>query len=89
MHYRFRLLLTSFFLFSTLNSFADTLYLQGGRKVEGTFLGGDSRSVRFLHEDGQVESIAISDVDTLVFTNQAHDTRTPLAGPSPDYYPIP
>jgi len=89
MHYRFRLLLTGFFLLSTLNSFADILYLQGGRKVQGTFLGGDSRTVQFLQEDGQVESFAISDVDTLVFANQANDTRTPLAGPSPDYYPIP
>jgi len=59
MHYRLSLLLTSFFLLSTLNSFADILYLHGGRKVHGTFLGGDSRTVQFLHEDGQVESFAL------------------------------
>ena len=89
MHYRLSLLLTSFFLLSTLNSFADILYVHGGREVHGTFLGGDSRTVQFLHEDGQVESFAISDVDTLVFANQANDTRTSLAGPPPDYYPLP
>ncbi len=89
MHYRFSLLLTGFFLLFTLNSFADILYVHGGRKVQGTFLGGDSRTVQFLHEDGQVESFAISDVDTLVFENQANDSPTSLAGPLPDYYPVP
>ena len=63
--------------------------MHGGRKVHGTFLGGDSRTVRFLHEDGQVESFAISDVDTLVFANQANHTRTSLADPLPYYYPVP
>ena len=89
MHYRFSLILTSFLLLSTLNSFADILYVHGGRKVHGTFLGGDSRTVRFLHQDGQVESFAISDVDTLVFANQANETRNSLADPPPDYYPVP
>ncbi len=89
MYYRLSLFLTSFFLLSTLNSFADILYVHGGHTVHGTFLGGDSRTVRFLHEGGQVESFAISDVDTLVFANQANDSRTSLAGPSPDYYPVP
>ena len=89
MHYRFSLLLTSFLLLSTLNSFADILSVHGGRKVHGTFLGGDSRTIRFLHQDGQVESFAISEVDTLVFANQVNETRNSLADPPPDYYPVP
>ncbi len=89
MRYRLSLLLTSFFLLSTLNSFADILSVHGGRKVHGTFLGGDSRTVQFLHKDGQVESFAISDVDTLIFENQANDTSTSPAGSSPEYYPVP
>ena len=89
MHYRLSLLLTSFFLLSTLNSFADILYVHGGHKVHGTFLGGDSRTVQFLHENGQVENFAVSDVDTLFFENQANAISTPLPVPSPDYYPVP
>ncbi len=71
MNYRFSLILTSLLVLSTLPALADVLVLQGGRKVDGTFLRADSRTMRFLGEDGRVESFPISDLATLIFGNQA------------------
>lgn len=89
MHYRLVLVLISFFLLSTLNSLADVLYLQQGREIEGTFLGADARTLRFLREDGGVESFAISDVDALIFGKQAKPAATfPASSPS-DPYTVP
>ena len=89
MNCQFSLLLTSFLFLSTLPSLADVLVLQGGRKVEGTFLGADSRTMRFLGEDGRVERFPISDLATLIFGNQ--EVATPASPPSlpSDSYTVP
>jgi len=63
MRYQVSLLFTVLFLFSTLTAFADILHLRDGRKVEGTFLGGDSRTVRFILQDGQVDKLATLGID--------------------------
>ncbi len=76
-----------FFLFSTLTAFADVLHLRDGRKVEGTFLGGDSRTVRFILQDGQVESIAITDAESIIFGTQAGSAATSVPAPAPT--PVP
>ena len=86
MNYRFSLLLTSFLVLSTLPSLADVLILQGGRKVEGTFIRADARTMRFLGEDGQVESFPISDLTTLIFGDQKVATpASPPTVPSDSY----
>ena len=85
------LLVTVFFLFSTLTAFADVLHLRDGRKVEGTFLGGDSRTVRFILQDGQVESFAITDAESIIFGTQAA-SAVPAPAPTPvpaDPYTLP
>ena len=89
MNHRFSLLLTSFLILSTLPLLADVLILQGGRKVEGTFLRADSRTMRFLGEDGQVENFPISDLTTLIFGNQK--VATPASPPTlpSDSYTVP
>ena len=87
MRYQVSLLFTVLFLFSTLTAFADILHLRDGRKVEGTFLGGDSRTVRFLLQDGQVESFAITGVGSIIFGTQAVSATSSVPAPTPT--PVP
>ena len=47
-------------------AFADTVTLRSGEKVEGTFLGGDARTVRVASGE-RVRTIAISDIDAIRF----------------------
>ncbi len=87
MRHQVSLLFTVFFLFSTLTTFADILHLRDGRKVEGTFLGGDSRTVRFILQDGQVESFAISDTESITFGTQVGSAASSVPAPTPT--PVP
>jgi len=90
MRHQVSLLFTVFFLFSTLTTFADILHLRDGRKVEGTFLGGDSRTVRFILQDGQVESFAITDAESIIFGTQAGSAASSVPTPAPaDPYTVP
>jgi len=92
MRHQVSLLFTVFFLFSTLTAFADTLHLRDGRKVEGTFLGGDSRTVRFILQDGQVGSFVITDAESIIFGTQAGITASSAPAPTPapaDPYTVP
>jgi len=92
MRHQVSLLSTVFFLFSTLTAFADILHLRDGRKVEGTFLGGDSRTVRFILQDGQVESFAITDAESIIFGTQAGSAASSVPTPTPapaDPYTVP
>ena len=89
MRYKVSLLFTVLFLFSTLTAFADILHLRDGRKVEGTFLGGDSRTVRFLLQDGQVGSFAITDVESIIFGTQAGSAASSAPAPAPTPTPVP
>ncbi len=91
MYNRLSLFLVVCFLLSTIHPLADDLYLKNGRRVEGTFLGGDSRTVRFLRQDGQVGSFSISDVESIVFGTQAGPaaSRAPVPDPAPDPVPDP
>jgi len=87
MRYQVSLLFIVFFLFSTLTAFADILHLRDGRKVEGTFLGGDSRTVRFLLQDGQVGSFAITDAESIIFGTQVGSAASSVPAPTPT--PVP
>jgi len=49
---------------------ADTLRLKGGATVEGTYMGGDSREVKFLRTDGGVKSYRISDIEQVIFGDE-------------------
>ena len=46
---------------------ADVLRLSNGDIVEGTYLGGNSRSVKFLDSEGNVRTYEISEVDGIRF----------------------
>ncbi|MEJ7605921.1 MAG: hypothetical protein WKF37_06565, partial [Bryobacteraceae bacterium] len=44
-----------------------TVQLRDGRSIQGTFVSGDSRQIRFLPEGGQTESYAVTEVDRVNF----------------------
>jgi hypothetical protein len=46
---------------------ADTLRLKSGEMVDGTFLGGDSREVKFLRSNGSVKNYSVNEVAALSF----------------------
>lgn len=66
----------------------DTLKLQSGKTVEGTYLGGDSRNVRFSSED-RVQTYSINDVVEIRFGSVAapavpgRQVLTPTPPPAP------
>jgi hypothetical protein len=68
-------------------SYGDTLRLKSGRTVEGTYLGGDSRNVRFDNGD-RVQTYSINDVSELQFGSSEASAATsqssaPVLSPTP------
>jgi outer membrane lipoprotein SlyB len=57
---------------------ADTVTLQNGRRVEGTFLGGNTRQIDFLTTSGESLRIQIDTLKTLTFAS-----ATPAAPGAP------
>ncbi|MCK4830560.1 hypothetical protein KA005_83375, partial [bacterium] len=58
-----------FFAFFTFVSFvfADTLVLKDGHVLQGTYKGGDEKSV-FFETKGKLQTIPLSDITTLTFS---------------------
>ncbi len=69
------------FILATSLLQADTLRLRDGRTLEGSFLGGTTRQVRFMTEDGAVKVFSIREVQSLSFTEKEADTAG--AAPAP------
>jgi hypothetical protein len=61
---------------------ADTLVLKNGSHLEGIFLGGDSRTVKFEAND-HVTSYPVADVDSVRFTSGAASASVSSAAPAP------
>lgn len=61
---------------------ADTLRLKSGRTVEGTYLGGDARNIRFDHGD-RVQSYSINDVAEIRFGSSADGGSALAPTPAP------
>jgi hypothetical protein len=55
-------------------AWADTITLRDGRSIQGTYLGGDSRSVRFAGGD-RVETFGIDQIKTISFGDGAPEVR--------------
>lgn len=66
---------------------ADTLVLRSGRSIEGTFVGGDARSIRF--DDGHsAATYNIGDVDSVRFVGGSPNSVSPTTqGPQSNAYP--
>lgn len=60
---------------------ADTAILKNGRRVEGTYLGGDSRSVRMASGD-RVETLDVIDIRSIEFGGASAAVAAPQAAVS-------
>ena len=56
----------------------DAIRLRSGKTVKGTFIGGDSKAVRVLLDNGQVTEVALGEAIAVEFT-----PRKPAPPPSP------
>lgn len=75
---------------------ADTMRLHDGRTIDGTFIGGDSRTVRFMDRDRNIATYNITEVDQIIFANTsdapASSTKStpspfPSTAPTPSITP--
>jgi hypothetical protein len=62
---------------------ADTLRLANGTRVSGTYLGGDTRQVKFLEADGRTKSYNVSDIEGIDFTAADSSAVTAPSAASP------
>jgi len=75
-------------ILAVTTAFADTLALKNGSVVDGTYLGGNSRDVKFVGADGKVGSYSVENVASLRFGDAAPvasavSTRQPITAPRP------
>ncbi len=70
-------------------AFADTLTLKSGSVVDGTYLGGNSREVKFVGADGRVTSYIVDNVASLRFGNAAPAPTAAVSAPRPITAPRP
>ena len=64
---------------------ADTVRLKGGKTVQGTFIGADSRTLRLLLDSGQVSEIPLEQTVAVEFTSRTPPkpaTPPPAAKPA-------
>ncbi len=73
-------------IFLASTALADTLTLKTGSIVEGTYLGGNSRDVKFVSADGRVTTYSVENVASLRFGDTA---ATPAPAPRPIAAPQP
>ena len=60
---------------------ADSLRLRDGVTVHGTLLGADSRELRFLTEEGEIQTYQIGNVNSVVFAPSAESAPEEPAAP--------
>jgi len=64
-------------------SFADTVMLRAGQKIDGTFLGGTARQVQFQDRTGKTLNIPVGEVSGMTFTAPPPPPPPPkAAGPA-------
>lgn len=71
----------SFFCMMASLGLADTLTMRDGKVITGSYLGGDSRTIRMAVGD-RVETYSVDDVSMLQFSSKAGSTATPPARPA-------
>jgi hypothetical protein len=69
---------------------ADRLRLVNGAVIEGTYLGGDTRSVKFMGPDGTLKTYSVGDVAAIEFVGTAAAAApAPAPAPAPAASPAP
>ena len=64
-------------------AFADTIKLRSGKTVQGQFIGGDSKSVRVLLDNGQVSEVPLEQTVAVEFSPRKPPAPPPEATPKP------
>jgi hypothetical protein len=62
---------------------ADRVRLRSGKVVEGMFIGGDSKTVRVLLDDGTVTEVPLTEAAAVEFSARVPKTDKPPASPAP------
>lgn len=62
-------------------TFADTIKLRSGKTVQGQFIGGDSKSVRVLLDNGQVSEVPLEQTVAVEFSPRKPPAPPPEAAP--------
>ena len=62
---------------------ADRVRLQSGKVVEGMFIGGDSKTVRVLLDNGSVSEIRLEDAVAVEFSARKPNHHRPPPPPPP------
>ena len=81
-HQSVRLVLTLLLIAWGISVSADRVRLRSGKVVEGIFIGGDSKSVRVLLDDGNVSEISVADAVGVEFSARKPNPP-PAAAPAP------
>ncbi len=80
------IMLVVLILLAASSAVADELRLRNGAVVTGSFVGGDTRSVRFIGADGNLNTYAVGDIESLRFVT-APTAVAPLAPTAPQPQP--
>jgi hypothetical protein len=62
---------------------ADRIRLRSGKTIEGMFIGGDSKSVRVLLDDGSVSEVKLADAVSVEFSERKPPPPPPPPTPRP------
>ncbi len=77
------IIITTLAALAAMTAGADVLRLKDGTQVDGTYIGGDSREVKFLRANGSVKSYAVGDIAGLDFGEAAAQAEESLAVSAP------
>ncbi len=61
---------------------ADTVHLRSGRRVEGTFMGGDTRQIKLMGADGNLQTIDIGEIESIRFAGGTASSASAPPAPS-------
>jgi hypothetical protein len=62
---------------------ADTLHLRSSANIEGTFLGADTRQIKFLGPDGQPKTYPLTEIKGITFAAMSAPAAAASKAPAP------
>jgi outer membrane lipoprotein SlyB len=67
---------------ASVSLFADRVRLRSGKVVDGMFIGGDSKNVRILLDDGIVSEVPLAEAVAVEFSSRKPPPSAPPAAPA-------
>ena len=80
---------TAFLVAIAVPAAADTIKLRSGKAIQGQFLGGDSKTVRVLLDNGQVSEVPLDQAVAVEFSPRKPPPPPPSPTPPPAAAPKP